>query len=176
MILGTPRLNGLVIGTGQIASSNPPWPLLVMDVEGWMRVLPELHAMNEEFAAKEGNCELERQEQARGAVALRCLEQGVMPTKEEHPVLAMRCLLSPLVVTHKSVETYAMRLSELYPGPSREPFWILDARDAVLHLVPEIGFLGEFIGPGMLSTTAPAEWMSEYSIHLLECHAKARVR
>lgn len=170
------RVNGLVIGAGHIASACPPWPLLVMDVENWLRLLPALHTLNAEEAIQRGDIELEHQERSRGAVALRCLEKGGIPSKEEHPVLALRMLLSPLLVTNKSLDTYAMRLCELYPGPSSEPFWIIDARDSVLHLVPELEFLGDLVGPGMLATTAPAAWLSEYSIHLLERHATEIVR
>lgn len=170
------RVNGLIVGSGRIASACPPWPLLVMDVEEWLRLLPALHEMNEEAAALEGDRELELQEHARGAAALRCLEHGRLPTKHEHPLLAMRCLLSPLVVTRATLEAYGMRLCELYRGPAAEPYFILDCRDSVLHLVPELEFLGDLVGPGMLSTTASAHWLSEYSLHLIDRHAHARIQ
>lgn len=168
------RVNGLVVGNGRLATASPPWPLLVMDTENWLRILPALHEMNEADAARSGDVELQQQERLRGATALKCLEEGVFPPKNAHPILALRMLLSPMLVTSTSLEAYSMRLCELYCGPAIEPFWIIDARDSVVHLVPELEFLGDLIGPGMLATTAPAHWISEYSIHLLDRHNSAK--
>lgn len=170
------RVNGLVIGHGRLASASPPWPLLVMDTENWLRILPALHELNEAEGVRTGDVELERQERMRGATALKCLEEGVLPSKDEHPILALRLLLSPRIVNVASLEKYAFQLAQLYGGPCAEPFFVLDARDSVLHLVTELEFLGDLVGPGMLATTAPAAWLSEYSIHLLERHASELVR
>lgn len=166
------RVNGVVVGKDGVRSASPPWPLLVMDVESWLTQLPSLHEMNGADAARNGDIDLLLRECSRGVIALRCVAEGTIPTKEEHPILALRMLLSPLLVTNKNLRSYARRLCELYPGPSSEPFWIIDARDSVLHLVHELEFLGELVGPGMLSTTAPAEWLSEYASHLLERHPR----
>lgn len=170
------RVNGLIVGHGRLASASPPWPLLVMDTQNWLRILPALHELNEAEGVRTGDVELERQERMRGATALKCLEEGVLPSKVEHPILALRLLLSPKVVTSGSLERYAFQLVQLYGGSCAEPFFLLDARDSVLHLVPELEFLGDLVGPGMLATTAPAAWISEYSIHLLERHESELVR
>jgi hypothetical protein len=170
------RVNGLVVGNGRLATASPPWPLLVMDTQNWLRILPALHDLNQAEGARTGDVELEQQERMRGAIALKCLEEGVLPSKDEHPILALRLLLSPKVVTSGSLERYAFQIAQLYGGPCAEPFFVLDARDSVLHLVAELEFLGDLVGPGMLATTAPAAWLSEYSIHLLERHATEIVR
>jgi hypothetical protein len=81
-------------------------------------------------------------------------------------------LCDPLVVGADALEEYMFGLAVLYPGPASEPFFLVDCRDGVLHLVRELEFLGELIGPGMLSTTAPAEWLAEYVAQLLNRHSR----
>jgi hypothetical protein len=169
------RVNGVVIGCGRIASMSVPWPLLVCDVDRWLQLLPTLHDMNREQAMFDGDSVLEERERGRGAAALRCLEAGVRPTADDHPFLALRLLCDPTVVSADQLEDYTFRLAELYRGAAAEPFFVIDARDGVLHLVSELEFLGELVGPGMLSTTAPAEWLVEYSAQLLERHTRERV-
>lgn len=166
------RVNGIVVHPNHVAGISVPWPLLVMDVGAWLQLLPSLHEMNQEQARCAGEASLEEQERVRGAAALVCLQIGIRPTPEEHPILALRLLLEPSIVMQDTLDQYARALVERYPGPAAEPFFVLDCRDAVLHLVYELEFLGELVGPGMLSTTAPAEWMSEYAQHLLERHSK----
>ncbi|GEM_PF-3612268 len=170
------RVNGLAVGNGCIASLSVPWPLLALDVDRWLQLLPTLHEINQEQAMFEGDRALEAQERVRGAAALRCLEQGVLPNKDEHPFLALRMLCDPFVVGADALEQYIFKLAEMYEGPSCEPFFVVDCRDGVLHLVRELEFLGDLIGPGMLSTTAPAEWLGEYSAQLLERHKRELVR
>jgi len=85
-------------------------------------------------------------------------------------------LCDPFVVGADALEQYIFKLAEMYEGPSCEPFFVVDCRDGVLHLVRELEFLGDLIGPGMLSTTAPAEWLGEYSAQLLERHKRELVR
>ncbi|HZH98442.1 MAG TPA: hypothetical protein VEX38_05680, partial [Fimbriimonadaceae bacterium] len=157
------RVNGLVVGRGRIASLSVPWPLLVCDVGRWLQLLPVLHDLNREQAMFDGDPVLEERERGRGAAALQCLEAGVRPTADAHPFLALRLLCDPCVVSADDLEDYMFQLAELYRGAAAEPFFVVDARDGVLHLVSELEFLGELIGPGMLSTTAPAQWLAEYS-------------
>jgi len=170
------RVNGLAIANGRIASLSVPWPLLALDVNRWLQLLPTLHEINQEQAMFEGDRALEAQERNRGAAALRCLEQGDVPRPDEHPFLALRLLCDPPVVGADALEQYIFKLAEMYEGPSCEPFFVVDCRDGVLHLVRELAFLGDLVGPGMLSTTAPPEWLVEYTAQLLERHDKERVR
>lgn len=165
------RVNGIVVHPNHVAGISVPWPLLVMDVGAWLHLLPTLHEMNQEQAMFAGEASLEEQERVRGAAALAYLQSGIRPTPEEHPILALRLLLEPSIVTQDTLDQYARALVERYPGPSAEPFFVVDCRDAVLHLVHELEFLGELVGPGMLATTAPAEWLCEYTLQLLERHA-----
>lgn len=169
------RVNGLAVGNGRIASLSVPWPMLAFDVERWLQLLPTLHEINQEQAMFEGDRALEAQERSRGAAALRCLEQGVMPSPDEHPFLAIRMLCDPLVVGAHALEQYIFKLAEMHRGPSCEPFFLVDCRDGVLHLVRELEFLGDLVGPGMLSTTAPAEWLAEYVAQLLDRHQRELV-
>jgi hypothetical protein len=169
------RVNGLAIADGRIASLSVPWPLLALDIDRWLQLLPTLHEINQEQAMFEGDRALEAQERSRGAAALRCLEQGVVPSPDEHPFLALRMLCHPFVVCACDLEHYIFSLAELYPGPGCEPFFVVDCRDGVLHLVRELEFLGDLIGPGMLSTTAPAEWLAEYVAQLQGRHHAAVV-
>lgn len=166
------RVNGLAVGSGRAASLSVPWPMLALDVQRWLQLLPTLHELNQEQAMFDGDVALEAQERVRGAAALRWLEQGVAPSRDEHPLLALRMLCDPLVVGADALEEYMFGLAVLYPGPASEPFFLVDCRDGVLHLVRELDFLGELIGPGMLSTTAPAEWLAEYVAQLLNRHSR----
>lgn len=166
------RVNGLAVGSGRAASLSVPWPMLALDVQRWLLLLPTLHELNQEQAMFDGDVALEAQERVRGAAALRWLEQGVAPSRDEHPLLSLRMLCDPLVVGADALEEYMFGLAVLYPGPASEPFFLVDCRDGVLHLVRELEFLGELIGPGMLSTTAPAEWLAEYVAQLLNRHSR----
>ena len=170
------RVNGLAVGKGRIASLSVPWPLLAFDIDRWLRLLPTLHEINRQQAMIEGDRALETQERIRGAAALRCLEQGVFPSCDEHPFLALRMLCDPLVVSADAMEDYLFRLASSYPGPASEPFFVGDCRDGVLHLVCELEFLGDLIGPGMLSTTAPAAWLAEYVAQIVDRHRSATSR
>jgi hypothetical protein len=172
---GIQRVNGLVVGTGRLASMSPPWPLLVFDLTVWLKLLPDIHQLNETVAALEGDRVLEARERERGAVVLRCVENGVRPSPDDHPFLALRLLCEPGVVSADGLEEYAFRLSECYPGAAAEPFFLLDCRDGVLHLVEEVAFLGDLVGPGMLSTTAPAAWLADYSAQLIGRHQRELV-
>jgi hypothetical protein len=169
------RVNGVVIGCGRVASMSVPWPLLICDVVRWLQLLPTLHDMNREQAIFDGDPAVEERERERGEAALRCLEAGVCPSPDDHPFLALRLLCDPVIVCAQESEDYFFRLAELYPGSAAEPFFVIDGRDGVMHLVNELEFLGELVGPGMLSTVAPAEWLVEYSRQLLERHGRERV-
>ena len=59
---GIQRVNGLVVGTGRVVSMSPPWPLLVFDLTVWLKLLPDIHHMNESVAALEGDRVLEARE------------------------------------------------------------------------------------------------------------------